>query len=234
MTTRRKRIFGGLLVLLLAGAACFYLYIRKRGGLGIEIEPDTRPAFTVDPAKPFVVELGRGGGMDGLEIIRVDGSGHARMQRFATRQHADGGYYYSRESASLHLPAARTKKLTEIVNSLRLTEMGRSYSRPDIADGSQWILWIQQSPFEKSIYCNNAFPADIREFAERLDHLIEQAGLFVTSWLPVQSGGFPASWWMPVPGRGEDYEERLLWHRIYQKGHVLPPNSRGEIRYPGE
>jgi hypothetical protein len=31
------------------------------------VQPDTRPAFVLDPSKPFVIEFGRGSGLHGLD-----------------------------------------------------------------------------------------------------------------------------------------------------------------------
>ena len=59
--------------------------------------------------------------------------------------------------------------------------MGRTYTLP-AADGTQWILWIRQSTAEKAIYFNNAFPHEITGFADRLDAMLQNAGLANASW----------------------------------------------------
>jgi hypothetical protein len=80
------------------------------------------------------------------------------------------------------LPASEVKKIVDLVNSSRLTSMGRSYSAPGIADGTQWVLWIEQSGAGKSIYFNNAFPNEIRTLAVGLDGSLQRAGLGQASW----------------------------------------------------
>jgi ankyrin repeat protein len=40
-----------------------------------QVEPDTRPAFVLDASKPFVIQLGRGSGLFGLDIVKIDQTG---------------------------------------------------------------------------------------------------------------------------------------------------------------
>jgi hypothetical protein len=37
-------------------------------------KPDTRPPFVLDPSKPFVIEFGRGSGLQGLDIVNAVGA----------------------------------------------------------------------------------------------------------------------------------------------------------------
>ena len=186
-----------LLILAIAlGCGC-----SKRGANGgfggsTHVEPDTRPAFVLDASKPFVIEFGRGSGQEGLGVVKVTETGEVALHRIA-----DGARI---ESASLRLSDAQVRELTSVVNSSQLTRMGRSYST-DIQDGTQWVLWIQQSPLEKSIYFNNAFPQDITAFADRLDAMLQQAGLSAASWTAVPEK------------QGRD-EQDALWARIQPPG----------------
>lgn len=141
------------------------------------VEPDTRPAFVLDPSKPFVIELGRGSGLDGLDIVKVTETGSVELYRIAGGQHV--------ESASLRLSKADVSKLVSLANARQLTGMGRGYSDPNIADGTQWVLWMEQSPSEKSIYFNNSFPPQITAFADGLDALLRDAGSGTVTWRPV-------------------------------------------------
>jgi hypothetical protein len=157
------------------------------------VEPDTRPAFALDASKPFVIELGRGSGLDRLDIIKVDQTGAVEVSRVAGRPNA--------ESASLRLSSADVARLVGLVNTNQLTSMGRAYSDPRIADGTQWVLWIEQSPSEKSIYFNNSFPIQITTFANGLDTLLQKAGLNNLKWNPVSKQ------------KGMD-QQTALWARI--------------------
>jgi len=141
------------------------------------VKPDTRPSFLLDPAKPFVLELGRGSGLQGLDIIKVDQSGTLSMSR--TTRSADT------ESTSLTLTRNDIAALADLVNTNQLTTMGQAYSDPSIADGTQWILWIQQGASEKAIYFNNSFPDQITTFASNLDALLQAAGSTAAKWTPL-------------------------------------------------
>jgi hypothetical protein len=149
-------------------------------GPTIVVEPDTRPAFVLDASKPFVIELGRGGGLDGYDIVKFDQSGKLEL----TRRTASGDY----DLAALQLTNDEVQALVQLVKTNQLTSMGRMYSDPHIADGSQWILWIEQQPAEKSIYFNNAFPAQITALADGIDALLDKADRQTVSWLPDPEG----------------------------------------------
>jgi hypothetical protein len=147
------------------------------------IEPDTRPAFILDASKPFVIEFGRGSGSSGLDVVKVKDTGAVKLYRIASA----GGQNI--ESASLRLPRADVAKLVSLVNAQQLTSMPRAYSA-NIADGTQWVLWIEQSSSEKSVYFNNSFPPQITTFATGLDALLAGAGSNALTWtqLPKQQG----------------------------------------------
>jgi hypothetical protein len=139
-------------------------------------EPDTRAAFVLDPSKPFVIELGRGSGWHGLDIVKVDETGAVQLSRIEGRPNA--------EVASLQLTKTDVATLVGLVNTNQMTSMGRTYSDPRIADGTQWVLWIEQSPSQKSIYFNNSFPSQITAYANGLDGLLQKAGLSAAKWNP--------------------------------------------------
>jgi hypothetical protein len=141
------------------------------------VEPDTRPAFVLDPAKPFVIEFGRGSGLHGLDIIKVDQTGAVELSRVTGGQNV--------ESASLRLSSADVRALVQLVNTNQLTSMGRTYSDPGVADGTQWVLWIEQAPSQKAVYFNNSFPSQITAYANGLDALLQKAGLNAAKWTPV-------------------------------------------------
>jgi hypothetical protein len=159
------------------------------------VAPDLHPSFVVDSSKPFVIELGRGSGWHGLEMIKLDETGSIKLFRF---DHRGGGGF---ETSSLRLPPADLAALVDKFNTMQITWMGRSYSDPSIADGTQWVLWIQQTPHEKGIYFNNAFPDQITSFAKDLDAAMAAAGIGSVTWIPAQK-------------QGKD-EQDSLWARIH-------------------
>lgn len=159
---------------------------------GATVKPDTRPAFALDPSKPFVVELGRGSGRSGLYVVRFDESGAAELHQYSNGPGA--------QEVSLRLPPADVKALTDLANQERLTGMGRSYST-GVMDGTQWVLWIQQGASEKSVYFDNSFPAPIGRFADALDAAVTRAGLGTAAW-------------RAVPRQVEEGRQRALWKRI--------------------
>jgi hypothetical protein len=162
-------------------------------GCGCGTNPSAPRSFVLDPSKPFVVELGRGRGLHGLDIIRIDQTGSVELQR--VKQDA------SIESAALRLPAADIKKLVDLINAGQLTSMARAYSDPGVADGTQWVLWIQQSPADKSISFNSAFPKQITAFASDLDALLQTAGV-------------GSAVWSAVPRQNAMDQQSALWDRV--------------------
>lgn len=157
------------------------------------VEPDTRAAFVLDPTKPFVIELGRGSGLNGLDIVKVDETGTVLFTRFEGRPKP--------ETASLQLSNAELASLVSLVNTNQITSMGRTYTDPAIADGTQWVLWIEQPQSQKSIYFNNAFPSPIVEFSEGLNTLLHDAGA-------------PDVTWQVLPEDEALKQQHELWARI--------------------
>jgi hypothetical protein len=157
----------------------------------VVVTPDTRPSFVLDGSKPFVIELGRGSGRRGIEIIRITEAGVVQVDRFQP----------AIESALIQLTPAQLKGVVDEVNLRQLPGMGRSYSDPGIMDGTQWILWISQGSFEKAVYFNNSFPDQITGFAGKLDVLLGSAGL----------SSAKAS---PVPRKVNEARQKALWSRI--------------------
>jgi hypothetical protein len=157
------------------------------------VESDSRPPFTLDPSKPFVIEFGRGSGLRGLDIVKIDQTGTVTLSRIA------GGRQV--ESASLEFSSEELAAVVRLVNSNQLTRMGRAYSDSRIHDGTQCILWIAQTTSEKSVYFDNSFPSSIAAFAKGLDDLLQNAGLNNTKW-------------NPMPHQEGANQQTALWGRI--------------------
>ena len=171
------------------------------------VQPDTRPAFVLDASKPFTIEFGRGSGLYGLDVTKVSETGAVELHRIAGGQNV--------ERATLRLSDAQVRELVDLVNSRRLTSLGRSYMDPGVADGTQWVLWIEQAPSEKSIYFNNAFPEEITGFADHLDRLLQAAAVGNAAWTP-------------VPRQQGIDQQAALWDRIQPARE--PPNTEPRAR----
>src|SRR5689334_5303975 len=76
------------------------------------VELDSRPAFVLDSSKPFVIELGRGSGWHGLDIIKVDETGAVQLSRIEGHLNA--------EAASLQLSKTDVATLVGLVNTNQL------------------------------------------------------------------------------------------------------------------
>lgn len=154
--------------------------------------PDDRSSFEIDANKPFVIEFGRGSGMHGLDIIRVDHSGQANLTRFERRATPD--------STTLQLTDQQVKKVIAFANTSRLTSLAKSYMT-NVEDGTQSVLWIEQGTSQKAIYFNNAFPKEITTFADQLDGILNEAGL-------------PNATWTAAPIEEAKERHAALWKRV--------------------
>lgn len=157
-----------------------------------KVDPDPRPAFVLDPSKPFVIEFGRGSGWNGLDIVKLDNNGAVQLTRYEGRPIA--------ESASLKLTAADVTALVDLVNKQKLTSMGRAYYNTAIDDGTQLVLWIEQSHSQKAIYFSNSFPDQIIAFSSGLDAWLDKAGLSTVTW-------------HKFPKTQADIQQKALWAR---------------------
>jgi hypothetical protein len=158
-----------------------------------------RPAFTIDRTQPFWLEFGRGSGWHGLETIKLDQTGRVVLHRMkSTRQ--DDVNVLTWEVATLQLPPMAVAEVLKAVESNGLMGLHKAYHE-NIADGTQWVLWIKQAEREKSVYFDNSFPATITRFAEQLDVILARAGSDKAAW-------------KPVPERACREHEKELWDSI--------------------
>jgi hypothetical protein len=163
------------------------------------VERDDRPAFTIDPTQPFWLEFGRGSGWHGLDIVKIDQTGRAVLQRMNS-EHRNDAAVLPWEVATLRLSREALAEVLKAVESNGLTGLHKGYHQ-DIADGTQWVLWIKQGEREKSVYFNNSFPPAITGFAAQLDAILVRAGLDKVTW-------------EPVPEQEARQHERELWDSI--------------------
>jgi hypothetical protein len=139
---------------------------------------DDRPAFRIDPDKPFRIELGRGSGRDGLETIRIAQDGSVILHRMKEEQR-DNVIKVFWQRAEHNLSNESLGKILDAIEANDLMKLGRSYDAGG-SDGTQWVLWIKQGEQEKTIYCDNHFPTPIIRFAEQLDAILATSGRNLT------------------------------------------------------
>ena len=107
--------------------------------------------------------MGRGSGWFGLETIEVDQDLNAKIYR-----ETGSGW----EMCTLNLANDEWRRITASIEKYQLYKLDRAY-HADVADGTQWILWIVQNGRSKSVYCNNYFPENLREFAQEFDSIFD-------------------------------------------------------------
>jgi hypothetical protein len=164
-----------------------------------KVEQDTRPAFHIDPKKPYRIELGRGSGWHGLDTVKISEDGAVvlyRNQEAASVAAWSQGPWYK---ATMQLSAESLAKVLQAVEDNHLLALHKAY-HADVADGTQWVLWIKQGDEEKSVYFNNHFPQEIVRFAGAVDAVLADSG----------SSNFT---WYPVLGSSRDHEKEL-WNSI--------------------
>jgi hypothetical protein len=112
-----------------------------------------------------------------LDTIKISENGTVVLhhQRYA----AHGTAYW--ETATLHLSSGGLQEIDAAVKESGVLSLYRYYDG-GVADGTQWVFWIQQGDREKSIYCNNSFPSAMVSFAETLDNILERNGLAAVVW----------------------------------------------------
>jgi hypothetical protein len=167
-----------------------------------EVKKDDRPPFRLDPTQPYRIEFGRGSGRDGLNTVKVSHDGRVTLHRvryFREEQVLEHRW----EASACNLTPAQLEKLLRSVEANGLLDMHRAY-HAKIADGTQWVLWIQQGPNQKSVYFNNHFPRQILRFASQLDGVLSEAGEDKLEWQTVS----PEEAWQ---------HDRELWDSLRSK-----------------
>jgi hypothetical protein len=178
---RRRNFSLRIAIAVVLAAAVAWLVVRSTVGRYPTVVADTRPSWLFDPSRPFVVELGRGSGWHGLDVVLLDSSGTVSMTR--QRISANGMVWHC---ASATLGPAQVNRIAVSVVDLQPHTMGRSYSS-DLQDGCQWVLRIEQGGREKSIYFNNSFPSPVNVFAAAIDAEINGLPTPPT-WTPLSEG----------------------------------------------
>lgn len=118
-------------------------------------------------------QLGQGSGWHGLETVKVAADGR-------------GLYFYAKKRDEwalqrFHVPAESIGALKRKIEELSIQNLAASYSRPEIADGTQWVLLIKEGPKSKRIYCSNRFPQALIDLAEYVHKQIVEPRLSETA-----------------------------------------------------
>ena len=121
--------------------------------------------------------------MEGFNTIEINGQGIVILYRLGYEEEEDIVHTFG-ESGTLHLSPDKLKVFSDSINSFQLTALHKEY-HANVYDGSQWQLWIEQGPHEKSVYCNNHFPESIYKFSDFLDEFLIENGLEVITWTEV-------------------------------------------------
>jgi hypothetical protein len=118
--------------------------------------------------------------MDGLDTATLDSTGNIVLYRLRRTPTS-----LAWEKATAKLPPAAVSKVLATVSSDGLLKMDKAYHARNVADGTQWVLWITQDDKEKAVYFDNYFPYEITGFAGALDNILAQSGLNNATWGPV-------------------------------------------------
>ena len=136
----------------------------------------------------------------GLETARLRTDGHVELH--ATRSVRKGDTTYMHwERAELQLSSERVAELRQLVSKHDLAGLQPRYRDPDIADGTQWVLLLQQGEFRHAVYCDNKFPPELEAFARALDQLLQRSGVADASWSRVpdkRAGSHDQDLWRAV------------------------------------
>lgn len=147
---------------------------------------DPAGPFSFDPSQPFKLDFGRGSGMDGLETVAIEEDGQTSLYR--SRIHGKW------EHAILPLSSEQVRAVAQAMTRHGLPRLQKAYLNKNIADGTQWVLWIRQGQREKATYFDNSFPSSIRAFASDLDRLLKSAGYDALIWYPSNGRGDKPLW----------------------------------------
>ena len=166
-------------------------------------DPDTgEPIFALDhsvadschhkfsASLPFRISLGRGSGLYGLETIAIDENLLAILHR-----ETNAGW----ETCSVKLTIDEWGTVVDAIEQNDLLSLSREY-HAKIADGTQWVLWIEQNGQSKTVYCNNFFPDQIRNFAAVIDTVFDIDDDMLE--------------WKPVPDKLVGNHDNELWAAI--------------------
>jgi len=147
------------------------------------------PPFAFAPGAAYRLRLGWGDALDGLETIEIAADRTARL----VRRTATGWV-----TAVVALNDAQSAAVTGAIQHWRVPQWLRVYMDPDVNDGEQWLLCLEQSGAVHTSYCSNHGPAERDAFRAALLELVVPA----------------ASAWTALPDAQRRDGDRELWHAI--------------------
>ena len=164
---------------------------------------------TVDLDETFLLELGMGSGLDGLNVTTVPASGHA-SHVYRTRD--KGGFRWARVAFEVDRP--EIERLVKVLNENGFLHLGAGYEGKDIHDGAQWIVHVRTGGLDKYVYADNAFP----------DPLVAVARFVTTQIVDTRPGLYAASKTAPI---GTGYADHLWRARRRYAVRELEPEPPG-------
>lgn len=128
---------------------------------GARSEPDPHwaavPDAKVELDETFLLELGMGSGLDGLNVTTIAASGRA-------------SHVYAREAGPKQREWRRVEfrvtpgelgTLVRLLNEERFLGLPLSYGTPDVHDGAQWLVHVRTRARDKYVYLDNVFPEPV-------------------------------------------------------------------------
>jgi hypothetical protein len=144
---------------------------------GIQITTDSQPAWNIDRSEPYIIELARGGGPDGMDRIWIDDACTVNFHRLDHQQNR-------REMGTLQVPPETLDEILNAVEAGGLMRLHSAYVDAKIADGPEWRFRAQQAGQTKVVHCANYFPTAMTDFAQELDRILLAAGSARVTWAP--------------------------------------------------
>ncbi|MBW2528562.1 MAG: hypothetical protein JRI23_30595 [Deltaproteobacteria bacterium] len=139
-------------------------------------EPDPHWAdaaeATVELDETFLVELGMGSGLDGLNVTTIrHGGATTHVYRAATSNEA-GRRERAWRRVDFRVEPAELSDLVRLLNAQRFLQLEQSYVDPKIQDGAQWIVHVRTRGRDKYVYLSNSFPEPLLKIARFVTELV--------------------------------------------------------------
>jgi hypothetical protein len=140
--------------------------------------PDAASSLcAIDPKSPWIIALGRGSGLDGLDGVTIASDGTATLYRMTWNSQRMRIW----ETTTMTLPQDSILRVLAAASDNRLFDLSKMY-HATVYDGSQWVFFATQGAVEKAVYFNNHFPSPIVRFSESLDDELVRNGVFSAAW----------------------------------------------------
>jgi hypothetical protein len=83
----------------------------------------------------------------------------------------------SRDAVAIVLSALSDNKVLQLDREIHTSSR--------VPNRAQWVLLVTQGKYEKIVYLDGHFPAEIIRFADALDNLLIKNGALLVKWQPV-------------------------------------------------